>query len=541
MGEAAQQIEPEVLALHDELLRTSTAYRLQQMDLKVDGVPFDLRQYPYLWELYDDSIAAENGVVKKGAQMGFTTLMVLLTIDRAQHLYPRGILYLFPTKDDVTVFSKTRFDRIMSDNPSLSDLVQGTDSANVKKVGQTFIYFRGARTTEKSRSQLKSIPCDAIVYDEFDEMAPESVALAEERLAGSQFKHHFRFSTPTYPDYGVDWEYQQTDQRVWMLKCGACNHSQVVEENFPDCLFELGDDEVYLACSRCRGRLETISGEWVARHPSRKRRGYYISQMNSPTVDLKEMLKAWRDPRTIKREFYNSKLGQAYADIADALTAALVKGCCGPDPKAFAHPGPGFMGVDPGQRLIHYCVGHNIAEDRPKVVRFGTCETFEQIHDLAHAFGVECGVMDAGAETRKVRDFVEGHGEWWGCLYDTARRGADLWDPKEKMIRCGRTETLDRSHSLVVNRIVEFPRPDDNFTDEVVPSMCNLVRIYETDEDTGQRKAKWVRRGAKNDDHRMAFNYAMMAAEAAPVYRKEDERFRKSQYGASRPRSFMSA
>src|SRR3990170_6888321 len=48
---------------------------------------------------------AKKKVLKKGAQLGFTELEVLATLHGMIHKnYPTGVLYLFPTNDDVSDF-----------------------------------------------------------------------------------------------------------------------------------------------------------------------------------------------------------------------------------------------------------------------------------------------------------------------------------------------------------------------------------------------------------------------------------------------------
>ena len=497
------------LELHQHMLQASTAYRLSQMQppLRVDGQPFDLRPYPYLWELYDDEESTQE-VTMKGAQMGLTTLYVLRTIDRADRIYKRGILYLFPTREDVTDFSRTRFQRILDDNPALLERVRGTESANVKQVGDCFIYFRGA----KSRSQLKSIPVDDIVFDEFDEMTSDMVALAEERLAGSSIKHEAKLSTPTFPEYGIHWEYLQSDMRKWMIRCRSCNRWACLEDEFPDSIRDDGQ-RVYRACISCDAELFVVDGEWVAQKPGRDVRGRHISQLCSPTVDLRKLLEAWKDPRTVLSEFYNSKLGLPYADITAALDDAAILACCGSDARRLAHDGPCFAGADVGKNKIFYGVGSKRSESFLRGQAFYEVESFTDVHDLNRRYNVECGVVDAGAETREVRKFVESEPGWWGCMYTNQRQsGGYLWDPKSRMVNVNRTESLDGSHKMIVSKQVEWPRPDQMFREVVMPQLKNIVRTQKVDPDTKEITPKWVVRGAKNDDFRHTWNYMVIAA-----------------------------
>ena len=523
------------LELHRHMLSVSTGYRLSKMNppLRVDGMPFDLRPYPYLWEIYDDE-SSPKVVAMKGAQLGLTTAEVLRCLDRAGRIYPRGILYLFPTREDVTDFSRTRFQRVLDDNPAFQERVKGTDSANVKQVGDCFVYFRGA----KSRSQMKSIPVDCIVFDEFDEMEPAMVALAQERLAGSELKHEFYLSTPTFPEFGIHYEYLQTDMRKWLIRCRACNRWACLEDEFPDSIREVGD-QVIRACLQCGNQLHVLDGDWVPEHPDRDTRGYHVSQLCSPTVDLAAVLKAWKNPRTVISEFYNSKLGLPYADIQAALDDAALLACCGSDARRLAHDGPCFAGADVGKDVIHYGVGSKRSEHFLRGLAWYKAETMNDVRDLNKRYNVQSGVMDAMAETREVRKFVESEPGWWGCIYSNQlQTGGYTWDNKSRMVSVNRTESLDESHQIIVNKQVEWPRPDELFRDTVMVQLKNLVRVQTIDDRTGLPKVLWVRRGAKNDDFRHTWNYMVIAAEQCGL---ESSTTRARRTPRTQGASFMSA
>ena len=179
---------------------------------------------------YQQAILSENPqkqCIKKAAQLGFTEIFVLRTLHGMRYQrYPAGALYLFPTQDDVTDFSKGRFQPLLADNPeAIGRFIKDTDAANIKRIGKSMLYFRGARATgkiegiKKTSSKLKTIPVDLINYDEFDEMDPDMVDLASERIGHSKIREENKISTPSIPDWGIDREYQLTDQQIWIIRC----------------------------------------------------------------------------------------------------------------------------------------------------------------------------------------------------------------------------------------------------------------------------------------------------------------------------------
>ena len=123
----------------------------------LDGKPFTYERHEYLIEPYRDD--HPHQVEEKAAQMGLTSKAMLRVAYGARYGGYRGILYLFPSKSDVTDFSKGRIDPLIDENPdTIGKWLKDTDAANIKRIWNAFLYLRGM----KSRIGLKSIPVDLI-------------------------------------------------------------------------------------------------------------------------------------------------------------------------------------------------------------------------------------------------------------------------------------------------------------------------------------------------------------------------------------------
>ena len=188
-------------------------------------------------------------VIRKSTQLGFTEAYVLRCLHRLiTGLYKIGILYLFPTKDDVTDFSTSRFKPLAIDNYStIGKYITDTDRANLKRINKAYIYFRSGRLGQsiegqKTSSKLKSIPVDACVFDEWDEMDPGAREMAISRMQHSPHQHEVYLANPTIPDYGIDKLFQKSDQRAWMIKCDKCGEYTCLEQEFPTCLVRSGQN-----------------------------------------------------------------------------------------------------------------------------------------------------------------------------------------------------------------------------------------------------------------------------------------------------------
>jgi phage terminase large subunit GpA-like protein len=308
-------------SISQKFIKTEHAKPLHEWvkGITLDGRPFTYDRHEYLIEPYKDN--HPHQVELKAAQLGLTSKAMLRVAYGARYGGYRGILYLFPSKSDVTDFSKGRIDPLIKENPeTIGRWLKDTDAANIKRIWNAFLYLRGM----KSRVGLKSIPVDLIVFDELDEAPQNAIDMATERMAHSEFKEILKLSNPTLPDYGIDKAFQETDQCYWLLKCEKCGEHTCLEDTFPDSLITVRG-RVIRACQRCKGELNPSIGQWVAKRPSiTDKRGYHYSQLFSHFVDPADILHQFRTTNNLT-DFYNLKIGVAYvkAENRQALLCHL--------------------------------------------------------------------------------------------------------------------------------------------------------------------------------------------------------------------------
>jgi len=516
--------------------------RYSRMGVQIDGRRINFSAYPYLVDLYDLPLNKEplDVVVIKGAQLGFTSWQILKVIDGAIHTYQNQCGIYFPTEDDVMKFSRTRFARLLDQNPELASHIKETNSAFIRQIGRVFIFFAGMR----SRSAAKSTPNDLNVYDERDEMNDAMVELADRRLDGSEFKHRIEISTPTIPDYGVHYTFESSTKDHWMLRCEGCRHKQSLELEFPKCLTRRPDGSVSRVCVKCGHELHPGSGRWIALHPDRDRIGKYVSQLNSPTVNPTEILDEYeqkqRDGRDLT-EFYNSRLGLPYAAIDDALEPPMVLRLCKSLPRAVRHQGPTAMGADVG-KVTHWMVGEKVTETYGRILSWGTVPTVDDLGpEVIDRFGVRSFVIDQMAESHKVRAFCASFTGGYGAYYSSQIRDRYDWNHKERTVTCNRTETLDASHAAIVHSRVEFPRADRDLTENLIPQLCNLARVIRKNENTQRMEPRWVNRGTKRDHWRHAFSYLWLAMDRVSPTTYRNRSKLEASPSFVRNRSWMSA
>jgi len=485
--------------VNDKIMLESCEYQIEGHEYQVDWLQCNFPKQ----------------VFKKGAQMAATTTQVMKRLHGMIYgKYKQGVLYLFPTRDDVTDFSKGRFQPIISNNPKISRFVKETDAANIKRVGKSMLYLRGARASQKiegikdTSSQLKSIPVDSIVFDEKDEMSSTMIQLALERFSHSDVQEEISLSTPSIPDYGIDRDYENSDKRVRMLKCQKCNEYTCLELEFPECLMEIRDGNVIRICKKCKNEIFPRYGAWIPQYPSRSKDliGWWISQLNSKYVAPKKILDMFINPPDGNlAEVYNSKLGMAYIAAENRLTKGDIYACCGKDPSPVSLRKSCAMGVDVGRQL-HVVIGYPTGEGRYRIVYLNRLDSFEDLHDIAKRYNVKCAVIDMEPETRKVRDFklAEPYSVYL-CDYQDRLKTAKRTDEKEGLIVVRRTETLDSVHNTITSPgRLELMRRNSE-VDQYAFEMTNAAKVLQEDEVTGSRRYIYKKLGDEHYYHATAY------------------------------------
>jgi len=470
--------------------------------VRLDGRPFTFDRHEYLIEPYKDD--HPHQVELKAAQLGLTSKAMLRCAYGARYKGYRGILYLFPSKTDVTEFAKGRVDPLIDDNPeTLGKWIRDTDSASVKRIWNCFLYLRGM----KSRSGLKSIPVDFEVFDELDEAPQNAVDMAMERMGHSEFREVLKLSNPTLPDYGIDKAFQETDQRYWLLKCPKCGEYTCLEDTFPDCLLE-ARGRVIRACMKCKAGLNPSAGDWVAKRPSiEDKRGWHYSQLFSHYVDPADILRNFRTTNNLS-DFYNLRIGIAWVEASNRLTIEEVLSLCGNDGISSSDPGPCSMGVDQGKDL-HVVIGKRHGDKAGKIIHLGIYKDWHELDRLMRIFHVSRCVVDALPETRNARAFAERFkGRVFLNYYNEHQKGSYAWNEGKLIVMCNRTESLDASHKEIVDSAVVLPK-DCEITKTFAAHLHNVAKKLEEDEETGSKRYIYVKLGP--DHFRHAFNYEAMS------------------------------
>jgi hypothetical protein len=527
-----------------EIAEIDPAYWANLYKIQLQSGPFTFRGHEY--EIEPMMSTARRSCVMKATGLGFSEIEILKTLHGLIHRkYKQGVLYLFPTTDNVQEFSKSRFNPLIASNrESIGKFVKasgkGTDTASLKKVHDAFLYLRGARlpqqigigSDEKESSQLRGIQVDRVVFDEVDLMDDDVVMKAKGRMGHSTVKEEVYISNPTLPDYGIDKVWQQSDQRHWFRRCG-CGEWVCPELSFPDCVHIRPDGTGYIACPKCGKELAHYNkNEWVpsVKDNSDYMEGRRLSQLASAFNDPAEILADYNNPpQGNLADVYRLRLGLPYVAAEDKLSADVVYQCCGKDLMAVRHSGPCAMGVDVG-KTKHVVVGIRTGTDRYELLKVIQLSTWPEIHDVARRFNVKSAVIDIRPYEDEARSFQKSEPyRMFLCEYSENTVLGTTFNDNTGIVRVNRTEIFDASHRTIAEKRLALPRRCPE-VDEFVKQTCNAAKVLETNKRSGTAIYRYRSVGTGGDHYRNALNYFLLAAGGMRIV---------SPYGPSKDRQLV--
>ncbi|MDI9549634.1 MAG: phage terminase large subunit family protein [Chloroflexota bacterium] len=500
---------------------------------------FDLAHHAYLAALY--GVQAGRAAVMKAAQMGASEWLISYALHACDQRNATA-LYVFPTDAHVSDFSAARLGPAIEASPYLESIIvdgralggkRGSDRVTLKRVRNRFLYFRGGQVKpDGSAPQLKSIDADVLILDELDELDPRAPAIAAKRLGHSSIGEMRLVSTPSYPGGGIHAEWQESDQRLWHVRCGACGLRQplAIEQAVTE-WDDLGrprawrgqaEGRAWAACVKCGSELDRLGpGEWVAAHPGRETAGFHLSKLFSARTPLLDVVRALdTTDETKRREAFNQDLGLPYRPRGGGLDGGALDDCRreyghGPRPEG-SRGAACYMGVDVG-KVLHVVI--RAAADKETGERrqlFAGEVSWDGLALLMRQYGPRAAVMDALPETTKAREFQRqfARGRVWLAYYPAQASGSKredfaAWDWAQSKVDVDRTRSLDETLARFTDGSNTLPANARDIRDYYA-HLTATVRVIEKDA-RGQEAARYVETGPDHFAH--AENYCTVAAE----------------------------
>lgn len=465
-----------------------------------NDIPLSFDRHKFLIDFYMDN--SPRIVCKKCGQIGFSTAAIIRSFHLAKCI-GANVIYTLPSKPIIKDFVTPKVNPLISNNPALQNMVGDVDSLGLKKVGDRFVYFRSSW----DEASGISISAHILINDELDRSNQKAIRTYKTRLDASALDRpdlgwHWKFSNPSHEGYGVDEDWQISDQKHWFIKCSRCNHWQFM--NFPESIdFE---QKCYI-CQRCRRPLsdiDRINGRWVKKFLGREISGYWINQMMATWIPCAKVIEDSLGDQSV---FYNFTLGQPFTSKDMQVTRQSIINCLYPDlnPRTDVS-----IGVDNGIRK-HFVVGNKYG-----IFKVGSTESWQEIENMRNQYDAYM-VIDANPYPTPVMELVHKYpGKVFANYYkeDTQRVGTIRFGEGDEfgIVKADRTKVIDSVVADINARDIRFNLSlTDLENEEYIQHWGVMYRII-METEKGIKKPVWVTPDGKADHLAHATIYQQIAA-----------------------------
>lgn len=423
-------------------------------------------------------------VIRKAAQVGATELAINLSFYVLDGM--GSVFYALPPGPTQGNFAHARIDPAISASPHIMKIAGMIDNVGLKVFeGGHSLYIRSTHIPKgdpQRAPQLAGAPADLLVVDEFDRVPAAAIPLVRDRLGDSWLHWELDLSTPTYPDIGIDTEFQASTQHCVQIQCQDCHRWHWLGWSLVRGPIAK-DSQPRLICPTCHsiiyrtGMWKDGRAKWVARHPKREVTGFWINKLVSERATLDELWSASQRTRDIDRQaFYNGDLGLPYEPKGSRLTRSLIEACVVNEYNTFPQRASWTaMGVDVGLEL-HYWIKQRMPNGRERSVAIGSLLDWSELDRLMAQYNVQRCVVDDAPELRMDLAFQRRHpGKVWLAQYlDNPQADMARWDRNRGVVKIERTKALDEANAKIQLGLDVLPADWENVPDLLDHLQANI-------------------------------------------------------------------
>lgn len=461
--------------------------------------PVEFHNHRFLIDLYCD--LSPDIVVRKSAQVGESTERIFKTFWCNKYLRA-NVIYVLPTNNVINDFVKPKVDPLIASNPHIAAMVT-RDSISQKQIGDRFTYFKGAF----SERDAIAISGDILILDELDRMPDMHVVNTyDSRLQASEFGWRWRLSNPSQIGFGVDGLFQDSDQMHWFVKCGHCGFRSFLDfsqDTYAEMKNHYIDQERKLyVCGKCHKEMNDEArrkGDWVARFPSRKRRGYWISQLVAPWVSAERILEQ-HDESPVDF-FYNFVLGKAYTPSDLVVNRETILRACQPSiiPKINV-----AMGVDQNANEQIW-----VAATPQGVFAHGRTKSWEELETLKLMWNAVV-VADPNPYSTMPKRLAAKYNDFYLCYFKEQTDMSLLkWKEAQNVVYADRTRLLDTVANEITEARLMF-REHAHALEDYIADWANLYRTT-IEKPDGRMQSTWLKKENRESDFSFATAYCRIA------------------------------
>lgn len=486
----------------------------------IRGRPFSFLNHEYQIRPLNDG--SPRLASHKPAQVGWTEIFIRWAICKSVKHQGFTTIFTQPTKQMAEDFSKGRAKDAIEQCVAAQELLRGgdLDSAQVKRIGLSYLYFKGT----VGKSSAISVPADALVHDETNFSAPDTLDKFKSRIQHSEWALVRNISTPTIPKFGVSQMYEDSDKKHIQWRCTGCGTWQILEWpnsiwfKYPDGWKPAKDEKVlahakserrrgipleaeYLCCSCGKVMERSNNWEWIAEVPGAESWAGGVSGYSMSWMDV-----VWKKPWDVIcasdpelkgykhiADFYNFVLGQPHLGAKDGVTETDFQTIVDLVTEQKARSDCSFVGIDVG-KTCHVSVYEPGWDSTITVARqftFDGANMETEVDDILEKYNPLAVVIDAMPYELEVDRIITKHK---GRVFKTRFKGEKFtYDEVIEEIRVPRTKWIDLVVDNVRNRVYRYLGGFGAIV-ETVRHFENIARISEEDE-LGNIEYSWVNVG----------------------------------------------
>lgn len=499
----------------------------------IGGKPYSYVDHEYQQRILDSR--ARETIIRKCSQVGISELSVRKSLALCGMIKNFTVIYTLPTATFAATLAKTRVNPVIQESPYLKELLTETDNVEVKQLGTSYLYLKGAA----SSNAPISIPADALVHDELDFSDPLVISQYQSRLTHSPHKYKTKLSTPTIPGKGIDFEFQRSRRHFNFVKCSCCSHFFVPDYyshvRIPGYTGDLQDitkrnlhsidyGHAFVECPNCGGKpdLSPAWREWVCENPSENHvaEGFQVAPFDAPRIITPGYLVEASTQYSNIADFINFNLGLPYFSQESVLSPEEVRGTI----IQSMYPGTtaAVMGVDLGM-TCHIIVANTSFDGSMQVVhkeKVPLQQLRERYKELRLQYRVRLSVIDSLPYTDMVLALQAMDQNLYASVYSQTK-GVELFSIKKRdeddekglqqlrQINVARDKTFDALMAYI--RSGQFSVLHCPLDSEFVEHCTDMRRVKDWDQRTQEIKFKWIKSEMGNDHFWFALSYAFLA------------------------------
>ncbi len=483
-----------------------TLWNMKHRTIKNKPITFQSKTNPFAHRPWQEEILNDthpNKVIKKSRQLGLSELAVcevLWFLDTHDNV---KVMYTFPTFSQMQDFSKTRVAPVIRESKYLRSKLGNDNSVSTKQIGTSYLFMR----TAGDGSQGEGADIDMYCADEYDRMEENIETAFKESMQSSEYGWIRRWSTPTIPGYGIDREYEKSDQRHYLHKCDKCGEwqeitydsiYQIKKDGYNEYTQEIEDGTYEFLCKKCKRPLNRWNkGEWVAKRPEFKdTRGYFISQLNAVHISA-DSIKRRELTYASKQLFYNYVLGESYVNTSIIINEDDVRRNIRIDKELNARSDDYVAmvaGIDWGEPTWALVLGLT----KRNTLQVVACREFsrsdsiplydvKQVVSFLKPFNPNIIVADAGyGADKNIELYRQFPYTAYSCKWETITKPKsainfiDQWNDSRRMVTVDKTSKMQRMLQAIKGNLIGFTNWNNPYTQVLAKHLKN-VRIMDNE------------------------------------------------------------